>query len=172
MATTFSATLKVDVRATRKDTSDLGSAVETVQAGVGDFDAISLSLTTGTGSGQGNRLWSDERTVLSGANDDIDLVGGLTDTAGASFSFAKIRWVVIELDTPVTGVNLVFKGSTATNPAALWKASATADENIASLLVRTADVDGWTVTGGASDILRLTASGGNITYRIFVAGNS
>lgn len=170
MATTLAATLKVDCMAALTDVGTLSTLVDRVQTGVGGFDEISKSLSTGTGSGQGNRIYYNEATITAGSNSDID-VTALTDRKGVALNFAKIRWVIIVIDTPTASYKLIFKGSTATNPIALWKGSASADEDIHDVLVRTNNVDGWSVSGTTKVIRLNNPSAGSVTYRILIVGN-
>jgi hypothetical protein len=170
MTVSLSAKLDIALDITLTDVGLLNTIKETLKTGSGSLDPMSRTLTTGTGVNQGNKIWYDKRTLANGANDDFDLTA-LTARGGAALSFSKVRWVIIFIDAPATSVKLIFKGSTATNPVALWKGSAAADEDIHDLLVRGNGVDGWSVTNGASDVLRLTASGADVTYRIFIIGN-
>ncbi len=171
MAVTLTATLGVDIAVKRTDAGTLNTVIESLVTGVSGFDSISKSLTTGTGSGQANKVWYDERSILTTANDDLDLTA-LTDRHGVALSITLVKWVVIVIDTPAAGKYLVFKGSTATNPVALWKASAIADENIHDVLVRTNNVDGWAAVNGATDVIRLHNPGlTTMTYRILILGS-
>lgn len=55
----------------------------------GSMQAL-VQLVDGTGEGQANIAFMDERTVLTAANDDIDLAGVLTDAFGATVAGAEI----------------------------------------------------------------------------------
>jgi hypothetical protein len=52
-----------------------------------------INLADGTGADQANLIYLAERTVASGANDDLDLAGSLTDPSGAVLTFARIKSV-------------------------------------------------------------------------------
>jgi hypothetical protein len=62
------------------------------------------SITAGTGADQADVQWSDERTLGSGANEDLDLAGGLTGLFGA-VTFVKLKAIVIVAD-PTNTTNL------------------------------------------------------------------
>ncbi len=49
-----------------------------------------LQLTDGTTAGKADIAFLDERTVATGANDDIDLAGALSDAFGATIAAAEL----------------------------------------------------------------------------------
>lgn len=69
-------------------TAKLSAIFEASQAGTNDFGGPNfnavvqdvLSLSMGSGAGQANLLFVDERTIASGANDDLDLNGTVLKT--------------------------------------------------------------------------------------------
>jgi hypothetical protein len=73
------------------------------QTGSSDFGGPDFSgeisflseFLDGTGEGQANLAFLDERTVATGANDDLDLAGVLTDAFGASIAGAEIVALMI-----------------------------------------------------------------------------
>ena len=52
--------------------------------------AQTISLTDGTGANNGDILFMDQRTVATGANDDIDLAGSLSDAFGTTVAAAEL----------------------------------------------------------------------------------
>lgn len=63
-----------------------------------DFRPIikqALSLLNGTGLNQADLIYADQRTVLTGANDDIDLSGGLTDAFGVTITMVELVAMMI-----------------------------------------------------------------------------
>lgn len=170
MATTFSGSLSVEFDMTLTDAGTLSSVVERIRTGAGGMPDIERSLTTGTGANQGNKLWYQERSILTTANDDLDLTA-LTDRKGIALNFSKIKWAILAIVAPATTKKLIFKGSNATNPVALWKGSALDDEDVFDLAVHVNNVDGWTVTNAASDVLRLHNPGlTTVVYQLFLSG--
>lgn len=55
-------------------------------------------FASGTSAYQGTTFTSDNRTVNAGANDDLDLAGGLVDIFGNVVTFTRIRAFMIEVD--------------------------------------------------------------------------
>jgi hypothetical protein len=172
MATTLGGSLTIDLTISTVDaatSTNLSSVKDKLATGSAQFPALLRELVTGTGADQASKQWYQLRTVTAGANDDLDLTA-LTGRKGEAINFSNVKWVVIALAAPATGVKLIFKGSTATNPWAAWKASATADEDIPDLMVRTSNKDGW-ATGGSNKVLRLNNPGGaSVSYYIVLAG--
>lgn len=129
-------------------------------------------LTNGTGANQASLVWSDQRTILASANDDIDLAGVLTDAFGATITFARIKTIVIKAaDTNVN--NVVVGGAsstfttwvTGTNPAVLVRPG--------GLLVLSApDATAYVVTATSADTFRITngGAGTSVVYDIILIG--
>ena len=94
------------------------------QTGPSDFDAGGeftpsidhvIQLVAGVGANQADILWPDERIVLDGANDDIDLNGALTDAFGQPVAAAELVGLII-INAPKSGsantTNLTVGGAT------------------------------------------------------------
>jgi hypothetical protein len=81
---------------------------------MGDM-SLEQTFSDGVGANQFNRLYLSERTVSSGANDDIDLNGVLTEALGTVISALEIVGIVLfnrprdPAGTPNT-TNLTFGG--------------------------------------------------------------
>jgi len=61
-----------------------------------------LNIDDGTGANEADLFWCRPRTVASGANDDIDVYGALTDEFGATINAAEIVGLIV-LNEPVSG---------------------------------------------------------------------
>ena len=122
----------------------------------------------GTSDEQVNRMFRD-RVTLSPASPtaDYDLAGVLVDVFGQTLTFTKIRVIAVVNKgepntghtawTPVTGTNVVV-GDAASNPfSTLFDDDADGKIKIPSggMFAITAPYDGWAVTAGTGDILRL-----------------
>lgn len=74
-----------------------------------------LNTTLGTGANQADRLYMAQRQVASGANDDIDLAGVLTDAFGTVITAAELVALFL-INKPISGVdnttNLTLGGGT------------------------------------------------------------
>jgi hypothetical protein len=132
------------------------------------------SLTNGTGANQANLVWSDQRTILASANDDLDLAGVLTDAFGATITFARIKTLMIKAaDTNVN--NVVVGGAsstfatwvTGTNPAVLVRPGGL-------LVLSASDATAYAVTATSADTLRITngGAGTSVVYDIILIGAS
>lgn len=138
-----------------------------------------VELTDGVAAGNADRLYLAERTVLTAANDDIDLAGVLTDIFGATITFARIKALML-INAPKSGAanttNLTvgggtnpflgfFGGTTPTlGPIRPGGCAFLACEALAGL---------GTVTAGTADILRIANSAGaSSTYQIGIVGTS
>jgi hypothetical protein len=170
MATTFAGELNVGFNFSVTDAGTLTTLVDRVISGVGNFDAITKSYSDGTGSGAAQKLYYTEATILTTANEDIDLKN-LTSRLGVAVVFTSLKGCILVLDAPITTRKLIFKGSNASNPVALWKGDVLDDEDIHDLLVRTSSVDGWAV-GASTKVMRLYNPGAtSVTYRLLVWGS-
>jgi hypothetical protein len=174
MANTVTATLQLTGSGTFEKDTDLTSAVEAFSIGSNDFDEIKHEFTNGTGNNQINSIWFDERTIAASGNDDLDLAGGLTDVYGATITFAILKIILIDIDTP-DGTKSVLVG-----PAGVANGfqgpfggtGATVYLTVKESLYIVEPWTGWTVTAGTGDILRVTNGSGaaSVIYRILLGG--
>lgn len=133
-----------------------------------------ILLTNGTGVGQGDRMWSDQRTVTASATDSVDLSGTLTDAFGATLTFAKIKAVYVEALS--TNTNNVVVTRPASNGVPLFAAAGDA------LALRPSESFFWggsagagvTVTAGTGDLIDFvnSAGGSSVVYNVVVIGTS
>ena len=163
------------------------ASIEVRQTGASDFGppmftpTISglVNLTDGTGAGMANIMWADERTVASGANDDIDLAGTLKDAFGVTVAAAEIVAILI-INAPASGAanttNLTLGAGT--NPVAGWLGGTTptlGPIRPGGVFLRAeSDAAGiCAVTAGTADILRVAnSSGAAATYQIVIIGRT
>lgn len=138
-----------------------------------------ISTVDGTGSGQADIVYTAERVVGDGANDDIDLAGVLTDAFGATITFVTLVSVTI-VNAPISGTAnttdltigdganpfLGFLGGTNPTVGPLKPGAA--------FQIAAADAAGiGTVTPATADILRVANSAGAAaTYKISIIGRS
>jgi hypothetical protein len=136
--------------------------------------AFNKALTSGTGANQADRLFTDQRTIAASGNDDLDLVGSLTDAFGATVTFAKVKGLIVRAaDSNVN--NVVVGGAsstfstwvTGTNPAVLVRPGGV-------LALMAADATAYAVTATSADVLRISnsSSGSDVVYDIVVIGTS
>lgn len=130
-------------------------------------------LAYGTGKDQCDLKFYDRRLVLNGANDDLDLSGGLTDERGAVLTFVRIKLIYIRNLMPTVGYKLNVGG--AANPFASWLGNASDIVSIGpdgELRLFDPSAAAYAVTAGTGDILRISAVGGDITYDVLLFGAS
>lgn len=160
--------------------------LEATQTGPNDFGGLFtpllshlVTLGDGTTATNADVLFTDERTVATASNDDIDLNGLLTNAFGQTVSMVEIVAILI-INAPRSGVanttNLTVGGGT--NPVVGWLGGTTptlGPIRPGGAFMR-AESDGagmCVVTPGTGDILRVANSAGaSATYQIAVIGRS
>ncbi|MBS0187289.1 MAG: hypothetical protein JSS51_04425 [Planctomycetes bacterium] len=149
-----------------------GTGIEAVAASAGITPSDwTTNYQDGTGSGKAQKLIVKQGSISSGANLDLDLAGVLTDVFGNTITLAKIKAIAIRNKATGTGVNLLVGGS-ATNPVStiLGGTSPSLKIGPTGFWLHNSPVDGFAITGGTGDILRLTASGGAVDYELVIFG--
>src|SRR6185312_7528683 len=97
--------LHLKIAAALASTPNLGSAQFALNYEKNDV------LSTGSGASQASEVFSDTRTLASGANETLDLNGSLTDALGASVAFTKVKILMIRNN----GTTALTVGGAATN---------------------------------------------------------
>lgn len=139
-----------------------------------------MELTNGTGALQADQCWFDERTVASGANDDLDLAGSLTSAFGSVLTIAKLVAIAV-INAPRVGAanttNLTIGGGT--NPFVGFLGGTTPTIGPIRpggfVILGCGDTVGGigSVVAGTGDILRIANSAGAAaTYQIALIGRS
>ena len=180
MATDLSdltATWKLIVEATAKKATDLTVPSETLNL------TKTLKFIFGTGAGQVDQVFHDRRTLAGGASEELDLAGALTNAFGATVTFAKIKGIAIinrsnetldghsptdaDLDIGGAAAN-AFQGPFVDSSDKLNLAAG------APLLIAKPDADGWTVTAGTGDLLKIENKDGSeeAVYDIVLVGEA
>jgi hypothetical protein len=121
-------------------------------------------MASGTGADQADKLWHNEESIGDGANYDLDLTGVLKDCFGDNFDAAKIKFLVVYNTSTTKTLTIGNEGSNpwvgpfgaGTHTISLKPATAT---NY-SWAVLVADPNGYTVTAGTADMLRITNEAG------------
>ncbi|HBH54951.1 MAG TPA: hypothetical protein DDY91_23970 [Planctomycetaceae bacterium] len=171
------------LRATVGATADGGVITATGSHGVAQSVNFSAS---GTGSGQADRFWqSTGRTLSSAATEDLDVYDlGSLDISGAGAGRDALGqlWTVAE----IAGL-LVFNRSTSAgnllvgnnNTTAAWNSILNASDTAAItlppsgiLLLASTNDPAWAVADATNHLLRFTASGGAVTYDVYLLGRS
>jgi hypothetical protein len=164
---TASAKYNISVDAALAGTPDLGSAVHKFT------EAFSQTFSDGTGAGQINQVFSDQRTLALGTNEDLDLAGTLVNALGATVTFTAIKGIFVSADSG-NGDNIEVGGA-ATNTMINWVGDATDQVLIepgGAFAIVTPSAAGYAVTAGTGDLLRITNADGaaSATYNIVLLG--
>ncbi len=141
-----------------------------------------LSWPSGTGSGLADEVWSDSRTVNSGADDNLELDNlSQLDSGGNTLrtvQFDKVKLVFIR-NTSATDSITIGGGSTGAGAADAFAGTGypfVADNDTADVSAGGGwvwfDVDGVQVTNGATDILNVHGNTSNQTYEIVIVGEA
>jgi hypothetical protein len=167
----LTAKMTVGVTATQTATLDWGIASAPLTK------AFSVSLASGTGAGQADRAFTDTRTLSASATEDLDLAGVLTDAFGATLTFAKVKGIYIAAASGNT--NNVIVGNATTNGFISWVGGAAhtltvRPGGVLALFCGAADTNGYAVTAGTADLLKIANSAGttSVTYDIAIIGTS
>lgn len=133
----------------------------------------SISHADGTGANQAAILWSDTRTLTTGATESLDLSGtALTDAFGAAVALTSIKGIVLYSSTANT-TNLTI-GNVANGLATIFGAATQSlTLHPGELLVKwTPLAAGYVVTAGTADLLKVAnAAGASAIYDIIIIGN-
>ena len=125
----------------------------------------------GTGANQATVLYSATRTLASGANESLDLVGtALTDSFGAAISLARIKGIIIQARATNT-TNLTI-GNVTNSVNTLFGSTYSLVLQPGELLSKiTPSAAGYTLTAGTADLLNIAnAAGASATYDIVIIG--
>jgi hypothetical protein len=137
--------------------------------------ASQFTLANGTGEDEADRLYADVNTLAASATTDIDLAGTLTDALGAALTFARVKALFLRASSGNT--NNVVIGGAASNQfvGPFGAATDTFAVKPGGFLGWVApDADGWEVTAGTGDLLRIANSGAGstVTYDVVIIGAS
>lgn len=154
----------VKIASTLTAALDLTSAVSQLNV------EVNTALDNGTGANQANQVWSDTRTLTTGASETLDLNASLLNAAGESVTFTKIKAIYIRNKGTTT---LSIGGAAATQFVAAF-GSATDLVKIPPggvFLLTAPDASGFAVAAGATDSLKVANSAGaSIDYDIALIG--
>lgn len=119
---------------------------------------------------QADLMWADSRSLAASTSEDIDLSGGVSDVFGVALSFAEVTSIFVEN----TGTSTITVGGAASNGfIGPFGAAAHTITIPAGDIVLLTNMNGWAVTAGTGDILKvLSGAGSTGTYNIVVIGRT
>ena len=134
--------------------------------------------SNGTGAQSANQYWHDRRSIADAANDDLDFSGGVTNRFGETVTLTKIKAIAIANRDTIT--DLVVGGAAAPitsifngNDHRIQIPAAQSADNPSLWAMVCTGADGWAVTAGTADTLRITHGGVGsqaASYDIYVLG--
>lgn len=152
----------------------LTTPTEPIVLSQGNWPAMGLSLTYGAGNNQIKQVWQAQRTVLAGANDDLDFSGVLVNGLGETLALIAVKLLLIAINTP-DGIKKLRVG-----PQGLAQAfqgpwggvGATNYDEVTDWRFAILNPwDGYPIVAGATDKIRIAnPSAVDVTYRILAAG--
>jgi hypothetical protein len=137
-----------------------------------DLDlTISMLLASGVAIDQADEIWDDERSLATGANEDLDFAGILTNAFGQTVTLVKLKLLIfIAGSTNTTNLTIGPKSSNGlpflagTTPTFVLKPKGV-------FLLFDPSLAGITVTAGTGDLINvLNSAGATATYRVIAVG--
>lgn len=138
---------------------------------------FSNAFTNGSGANQANNRFTDQRTLLTATNENLDLAGGsLSNSLGGALTFTKMKWIIIYALPTNTGILTVsspagtgvpfMRATGGTTPTPAF------DLAPGGIYVYTNPSDaGITVTAATGDIINVdNATGASQSYQIVIGG--
>lgn len=161
--------------------SDLFVSVKGLLSATGDLSIVkdqldwsySLSLDNGTAANQANNMWTDQRTVANGANEDLDLAGGVTNSLGVTVTFTKGRVLIFRGLKANTGNLTVSRPATNGVPFLAAAGDAFTLKPNGIVVMSDPSTAGITVTPATGDLINVAnASGASQGYQVVIIGIS
>lgn len=147
----------------------LAAALDLVAAKA-DLDySQNVTLENGSGSNQASEVFSDTRTLASGASEALDLNGVLLDAVGGTVSFTTVKILAIKNK----GTTDLTVGGNATNGfiSPFGTATDTIKVQAGGLLLLAAPGAGFAVAAATADQLKIAnAAGASCDYDIIIVG--
>jgi hypothetical protein len=163
----LTSTIKASIAGSHTSAIDLGTAEMPFNV------SVAISLASGTGANQADKVWTDTRTLTTGATDSLDLAGTLTDVYGATITLARVKAILIKAASGnTTDLQLA---RPAANGLVLFAAASDA------ITIKPGGFIAWgapdataiPVTAGTGDLISVVnAAGASATYDIVVIGAS
>jgi hypothetical protein len=128
------------------------------------------NYTAGTGANQSQIQWADSRSLLTTANETLDL-RALTNDAFGTYTFAKLRELIIAVTTLTPGYRLLVGGA-ASNAFSAFAADPSDIVYVPAggIFRISSPVDGFTVDATHKDLKIENPSGGTCAFDIIIIG--
>lgn len=161
----FTGSVQVVIKGDLVNAGDLSSGKDILR------QTLENLLTDGSGANQASTQWSDRRTLATGANEDLDFAGGITNAFGVTLTLTKIKAIIIQALAANT-TNLTVSRPASNGVPFFAAASDAVVLKPGGLFVLTdPSAAGVTVTAATGDLLNiLNAAGASASYDIIVFG--
>lgn len=158
-----------DAGTTSDDADRLNQVVDEVVLGTTKFPAISADLSSGTGANQANKVWGKTLTINATTNTVPNLFdGSLMNGRNQSLAFTNVRRILLRVRAPAAGKKITVGGAaTSWCP---WLSANTTTEDVASVLLRESDIDGWTVSNTAKLLMLANPGATPVQLDIVIVG--
>ena len=166
MALAVTTNLTLNLAATGTNSIDL-ETLRTVLA-----YSANKALASGTGANQANVLWSDQRTLVASATEDLDLAGVLIDAFGKTVTFTKVKMILFFAAAANTNNVNVTRPAAAGVPLFLAAEDGIGIRPGGLLLISQPDNTGVAVTATTGDLITITNSAGgtSVVYDVIIIG--
>jgi len=166
----MSVTAKISLSVTGQQTgtADLGTPVAPFAAN------LVVNLAAGVGVSQADKVFSDTRTLIASATEDLDLAGVLLDAFGAAITFAKVKAIIIMAAVGNTNDINVSRPAGATGVPLFLAISDGFKLPPGFAFAWFGAGPGVAVTPASGDLLTITngAAGTPVTYTVVIIGTS
>jgi len=127
-----------------------------------------VTLATGTAASQARYQWYDTRTLAATA-EELDLAGGVTDAFGDALTFTKVRHLMIHNRNTTAGHILTVGPGTTNGVTTIWAGTSPTEICGADgYLIKDSPTDGYVITGGSADTIKINAGTNTVSYDIIV----
>lgn len=170
MADTLSTTVMAEFSWSFREGLDLGNVIDSAKL------QFSKTLADGTAIDTADKIWHDTRSILTTANDDLDLTALTHSIFGSTvtINLAKVKGILIVNNDTDTGDELVIRAD-ATNGFTGWCNGITTSRlwlGPDSAWLWTSKKDG-VATSGTDKVLRINnPNAGTVSYSIAIVGTS
>lgn len=130
-------------------------------------------LTDGTGETSANRLWHNQIDLSSGNNwsRTLDLAGGIKDNFGNTLTLSEIKGLVVHNESTTTGRNVSIGGASSAFDSWLGATDDVVLCGPQGTFAVMSPQDGYAVTAGSGDELRLDSGGQDVVIEVTLFGD-
>jgi hypothetical protein len=129
--------------------------------------------TNGSAAGM-SKLWVYGGTISGGATQSFDLAGGVTNSFGATLTFARVKMMVLCPSNSMAVAQSVLLRPAPANGFASWQSGTNDGARVFSggaWAVMAPQTNAYAVTAGTGDLLEIANESTNAaTYRLYIGG--